>query len=136
MKGKNLITIKKNQRGQAALLIVLTTMFLLLFVSLALTNMTAKQTRITNNTLQSVQAYYLADAGAERLLYLIKGTGAIDPVLFPVGDELLNEDIDFDNDGSADGSFKAIKTNNSPLGMKITGYSKFKNAARAVELSW
>jgi len=134
MKDKNLITIKKNQKGQAALLIVLITMFLLLFVSLALTNMTAKQTRTTNNAFQSIQAYYLADAGTERLLYLTKGTGAIDPVLSSVGNELLNEDIDFDNDGSADGSFKAIKTNNSPLGMKITGY--FKNTARAVELSW
>ena len=133
MKSRNLIT-KKNQKGQAALLIVLITMTSLLFVGLVLTNITIKRAKITREISQSVQAYYLADAGTERLLYLIKGTGAIDPVDYDAGDptnnEFFDEDIDFD--GNID--FNAVKTSNSPLEMKVTGY--FKNTARAVELSW
>lgn len=128
MKSKNLIIIKNNQKGQVALLIVFIVMFLLLFVALALTKMTIKQTKITNNTFQSVQAYYLADAGIEQILYLTKGTSIINLEDFDVDDELVNESID------GLGSFKTIKTNNSPLGLKVTGY--FKNTARAVELSW
>ena len=123
-------TIKKNQKGQAALLIVLITMTLLLFVALVLTNIVAKRTKMTRDTLQSVQAYYLADAGTERLLYLTLATGAIDPGPPLVGTELLNEDIDFD--GSTD--FNVVKTNASPLRLKITGY--YKKTERAVDLSW
>jgi len=133
MKNKILI-IKKDQKGQAALLIVLITMFLLLFVGLALTNMTIKQIKITNDSFQSVQAYYLADAGTEQILYLTKGTGIIDPGPPAVGATLSNENIDFDGVNGADGSFESVKTSNSPLGLKVTGY--YKNTARAVELSW
>ena len=122
------ITIKKNQKGQAALLIVLIIMGLLLFVGLVLTNMTAKQTKTTRDSLQSVQAYYLADAGAERLLYLTKVTGTIDPGPPAEGAELFKVTI-----FSAD-DIIAIKTSSSPLKIKITGY--FKNTARAVELSY
>ena len=122
------VTIKKNQKGQAALLIVLITMTLLLFVGLVLTNMTAKRVKTTRETSQSVQAYYLADAGAERLLYLVKAKGIIDPGDYSEEDEFFSETI------PNIGTVTAIKTNDSPLGAKVIG--KFKNTARAVELSW
>ena len=127
MKNKNLI-IKKNEKGQAALLIVLIIMGLLLFVGLALTNMTAKQIKVTGDSLQSVQAYYLADAGAERLLYLTKATSTIDPSHYNEGDVLFTASI-FDTD-----DIIAVKTSDSPLGIKVTGY--YRNTARAVELSY
>ena len=126
-------TIERNQKGQAALLIVLITMTLLLFVSLVLTNMVVKRTKMTRDTLQSVQAYYLADAGTERLLYLVKGPGAtMDPGDYEAGNPL--KETFFDESIPGIGSMVAIKTSDSPLGIKITGY--YKNTARAVELSW
>ena len=130
---RNLIIIKKNQKGQAALLIVLIIMGLLLFVGLVLTNMTAKQTKTTRDSLQSVQAYYLADAGAERLLYLTKASGAtMDPGEYEAGNPL--KETFFNESIPGIGSMVAIKTSDSPLRVKVTGY--FKNTARAVELSY
>ena len=135
-------TIKRNQKGQAALLIVLITMTLLLFVSLVLTNMVVKRTKMTRDTLQSIQAYYLADAGTERLLYLCKALPEGDPdkINPAIGSSDLipnhpgKQDIDF-NGGGADGSFKAVREQSATiLVLKITGY--YKNTARAVELSW
>ena len=132
MKGK---TIKKNQKGQAALLIVLITMTLLLFVALVLTNMVVKRTKMTRDTLQSVQAYYLADAGTERLLYLCKGPGATMNPASDLSPLIPDQGIDFDGDGVDDGSFEATREQSAPiLVLKITGY--YKNTARAVELSW
>jgi len=138
MKSRNLI-IKKNQKGQAALLIVLITMTLLLFVSLVLTNVVAKRTKMTRDALQSVQAYYLADAGTERLLYLCKGPGATMNPASDLSPLISNQDIDFSftagGDGIDDGSFEAVREQSAPiLILKITGY--YKNTARAVQLSW
>ena len=103
-------------------------MGLLLFVALTLTNMTAKQTKITGDSLKSVQAYYLADAGAERLLYLTKTTSAINPSSYSEDDTLFSISILNTND------VIAVKTSDSPLEIKITGY--YRNTARAVELSY
>ncbi len=138
MKSRNLI-IKKNQKGQAALLIVLITMTLLLFVSLVLTNIVVKRTKMTRDALQSVQAYYLADAGTERLLYLVKGPGA---TMNPASDAsplIPYQGIDFSTvaggDGTDDGYFEVVREQSAPiLILKITGY--YKNTARAVQLSW
>jgi len=127
MKNKNLI-IKKNEKGQATLLIVLIVMGMLLFVGLALTNMTAKQTKITGDSLQSVQAYYLADTGAERLLYLTKTTGMINPSDYAEDDTLFTAVI------PNLGKTEAVKISDSPLAIKVTGY--YRNTARAVELSY
>ena len=124
MKIKYPTVIKKNQKGQAALVIVLITMFLLLFVSLALTNIIMKQVKMTGNVLfSSVQSYYLADAGRERVLYLKK-----------TDSDLSANDPIFDEVISGIGSMKAIKTNDSPLTVEITGHHR--NTARTMQLSW
>lgn len=113
-----------NQDGQVSLFIVIVVMFLLLFVGLFLANISIKQTKVTNNIYKSVQAYYLADAGAERVLYEIK-VNALDPNVF--GPVLLDENI-------GDGSYKVKIINDSPLKIKSTGV--YQEIARAVELSW
>lgn len=120
--------IIKNEKGQTALLIVLIVMGLLLFVGLSLTNMTAKQTKTTRDSLQSVQAYYLADTGAERLLYLTKTIGTINPGDCSEGEILFTSNI------PGLGITEAVKISDSPLGIKVTGY--YRNTARAVELSY
>ncbi len=113
-----------DQNGQVSLFIVTVMMFLLLFVGLFLANTTIKQIKITRNIYKSIQAYYLADAGAERVLYEIK-VNAMDPSV--AGPVLLNETI-------GDGSYKVEVINNSPLKIKSTGV--YQEIARAVELTW
>ena len=116
----------KNENGQAALLMVLIVMLLLLFVGLFLTNMVLKQIKVTKNTEQFTQAYFLADSGIERVLYEIK-SGNIDPIVD--GPELLNET--FSNLGSyvveVESTFPILK-------IKSTGICK--DTARAIEISW
>ena len=128
-----IIKIIKNKNGQVVLLIVFTVMFFLLFVGLFLANMTLKQTKITRNIYQSVQAYYLADTGAEILLYKIKGTNEIDAVVGP-SPLIPNQGIDLDGDGDLDGFFEATRETDSPLELRIIG--TYRDTARTVELSW
>lgn len=113
------------QNGQVSLFIVTVMMFLLLFVGLFLANTTVKQIKITRNIYKSIQAYYLADAGSERVLYEIKVNG-LDP--YTAGPILLDENV------GADGSFKVEVISTSPLKIKSTGV--YQEVARAVELSW
>jgi len=113
-----------SQNGQVALFIVFVLMSLLLFVGLFLTNETIKQTKTTRSVYDSVQAYYLADAGAERVLYEFKA-GTLNPSVD--GPVLLNETV-------GDGSYKVEVVSNLPLKIKSTGV--YKEVARAVELSW
>lgn len=95
--------------------------------------MTLKQTKITRNIYQSVQAYYLADSGAEILLYKIKGTGEINAIL-DFSPLIPNQGIDFDGDGNDDGFFEASRESDSPLELRIIG--TYRDTARTVELSW
>ena len=116
----------KNENGQAALLIVLIVMMMLLFVGLFLTNTVIKQTRITKNAEKFTQAYFLADAGTERILYEIE-KGNIDPITD--GPVLLNETI------PNVGSYLVEVENTSPsLKIKTTGLCG--NTARAIEILW
>ncbi len=126
----------EDQNGQAALAIALIVTSLLLFVGLSLVNTTLKQTKITRNAYRSMQAYYLADAGTERLLYENRVAGTIDPTENLASNPLLLADmnVDFDGDGDSDGSFNITRIAPSPLNIRIIGV--YKNTARAVELLW
>ena len=130
--------IIKDQNGQIALFIVFVIMSLLLFISLFLTNMTIKQTKITRNTLNSVQAYYLADMGAERVLWGLRATGGdLDVSDFPnVGDSVYNQIItDLTGTATPTGSYQAIRIDPpGTLNIKISG--EYQETSRAVELSW
>ena len=119
----------KNENGQAALLIVLIVMMMLLFVGLFLTNTVIKQTKITKNVEKFTQAYFLADAGTERILYEIE-KGTIDLHDFSVGGSLFAGPVTV---GSL-GEFDAILIDDSPLTIKIIGTHL--NTARAIELSY
>ncbi len=119
-----ILNYKDNQSGQVSLSIVTVVMFLLLFVGLFLANTTIKQIKITRNIYKSVRAYYLADAGTERILYEIK-VNALDPNAG--GPILFNETV-------GDGSYRVEVTSNSPLKIKSTGI--YQEIARAVELTW
>lgn len=124
MNGKN-SKITNDQTGQIAIFVIFVILFLLLFVGLFLANMTLKQTKITRNIYESVQAYYLADAGTERILYKMKIDG-VNP---------STDDITLLNDSIAGvGSFKYNVVLSSPLKIKTSGI--YKGTSRAIELSW
>jgi len=134
-----ILKIMKDQDGQVAFFIVFIIMFLLLFVSLFLTNMTIKQTKITRNTLNSVQAYYLADMGAERVLWGLKATGGDLDVIsdFPSAGDPVYSQIITNLTGAATptGSYRAIRIDPAgTLNIKISG--EYKETSRAIELSW
>ena len=124
----------KNQQGQIAIFIVFVIMTLLLFISLFLANMTVKQIKNTRNNINSIQAYYLADMGTERLLYGVKrpdgDSDKIDLLDFAVDDEIIKQN----NIIEADSSFAVKKTSNFPLQIKTSGV--FRETSRAIELSW
>jgi uncharacterized protein (UPF0333 family) len=123
----------KNKRGQIALFITLTTMFLLLFVGLFVTNIVLKQTKVAGNVFKSSQAYYWADTGAERALDEIRSSGTLGGQSLGLGTS-VSEDVNLD--GSND--YEIIVTDNtSPnpnLVVKVRGFSS--KVARSVELSW
>lgn len=127
-----------NQEGQVALFIVFVIMSILLFISLFLTNMTIKQTKITRNNLYSIQAYYLADMGTERVLWGLRATGGdLDVSVFPaVDDPIYNQTINnLTGATTPSGSYQAIRI--APAGtlnIKISGV--YKETSRAIELSW
>ncbi len=134
MKNKTLKKTFQNQEGQIALFIVFVIMALLLFIALFLTNAVIKQTKVTRNSLNSIQAYYLADMGSERALYGITR---------PVGDpdkisltsiSAPNVIISRNNIIEQGSSYIVIKKSDSPVGIKISGV--FRETSRAIELSW
>ena len=129
MKFKIFKNIKNNESGQAALLIVLIVMLMLLFVGLFLSNAVLKQIKATKNAEQFTQAYFLADAGTEKILYDLK-EGNIDLNNFNAGDNLFGGSVNISGLGYFDVTLKS----SSPLVIKIEGVCK--NTARAIEISW
>lgn len=59
----------KKQSGQIILFVIFIIIFLMLFVTLFLTKTLAKQSKSSNNIVNSVQAFYVADSGSEYALY-------------------------------------------------------------------
>ena len=134
-----ILKIMKDQDGQIAFFIVFIIISLLLFISLFLTNMTIKQTKITRNTLNSVQAYYLADMGAERVLWGLRATGGDLDVIsdFPNTGDSVHSQIITNLTGAATsaGSYGAIRIDPAgTLNIKISG--EYQETSRAIELSW
>ena len=129
MSDKILKDIRK-ENGQAALLMVLIIMALLLFVGLFLTKTVIKQIKMTKNAEQFTQAYFLADTGTERILYKIFKEKTINLNDFNDGDSLSGGSVNI----AGLGSFNTILKDDSPLVIKTEGVCK--NTARAIEISW
>lgn len=134
MKNKTSKKTLQNQEGQIALFIVFVIMTLLLFIALFLTNAVIKQTRVTRNNLDSIQAYYLADMGAERALYGITRQVTDDNKII-LTDFSAPDDVILTYNIPNFGDFTVIKTNDSsPVSIKASGV--FRETSRAIELSW
>ena len=116
-----------NQKGQVALFITMTIMFLLLFVGLFLTNELLKQIKSTSEKLHSIQAYYLADTGAEYVSYkLIRG--GLDISGYSNGDEIFSDNL-------FDGTYKVILIGSDP-NVSINATGNYKKTNRSIELKW
>jgi hypothetical protein len=62
----------KQQSGEILMFVIFIIIFLMLFVSLFLSKTLVKQAKTANNVANTLQAYYLADTGAEYSLYQFK----------------------------------------------------------------
>lgn len=125
----NKIFIKNvnDQEGQVALFITMTIMFLLLFVGLFLTNELLKQIKSTSDKSHSIQAYYLADTGAEYASYkLIRG--GLDIGGYSNGDEILSGNL-------FDGTYKVILIGSDP-NVSINATGNYRKTNRNIELKW
>ncbi|MBW6440417.1 hypothetical protein K0B03_00030 [Patescibacteria group bacterium] len=131
MKKINIFQNSQKQKGQVAIFIVFFISSMLLFMTLFLVNMTMKQTRNSRKSLNSVQAFYYADMGAEKVLRGIKqGEYIIAEYDLDVNPEiiLLTDSSDL---------FEVKKVAPSGLNyleIKSTGY--YEGTSRAVKLSW
>lgn len=123
---KNFVNIIDNQKGQVALLITLTTMFLLMFIGLFLTDVLSKQIKTTLNKIHSSQAYYLADTGAEHMSYkLIRG--GLDISSYDNNDPLT--------DNIFGGSYRVILLNTVPT-ISLNSIGDYRQTNRNVRLQW
>ncbi len=117
-----------NQKGQVALLITLSTMFMLFFVGLFLTDELMKQVKTTLNKIHSSQSYYLADTGAEYIAYKLIREGSINISSFAEGDEILTENI-------FDGKYSVVLSSVNPS-IRINSIGTYKQTNRNVGLEW
>lgn len=131
----------KEKNGQIALFIVFLVMMLMLFIGLFLMNIILAQTKVVRNTINSTQAFYYADMGAERTLWGARkatGLNKIELSVYATGDEIMPEGRTLASpDGIAVTEYKVYKvevTNPDVLGVKAIGM--YKNTSRAVQLTW
>ena len=125
-----------NQKGQIALIITLVVMSVMLMVGLSLSEMSFKQTRITADAYQSVQAYCLADSGTEHIMYEIFEHGlAPCPPTSSLPVLLIPETTPPDKVSFAGGFYHVNLTGCAPKTViKISGV--FKETNRAIQISY
>ena len=127
----------KKQSGEIILFVIFVVLFLLLFVGLYLSRVLAKQAKIADNAASTVQAFYIADSGAEYALYRFvtycDGTTAEKTppacVMLPTGDYMATGG-QFVTGGECD-----ITYNEASSEISITG-NYHGQTSRAIELSW
>ncbi len=124
------------ESGQVVMFVIFVVLFLVLFVSLFISNTLTKQSKIAIAAANSVQAYYIADSGAENALYQIS----------KLPDE-MELDSSMDLDTSTDLLFTFYGTDvDSDAGIsdlasaggqdKIDIIGTYKKTSRAIQLFW
>ena len=114
---KNLIS----QQGAISILLAILLLAELSVISLGIATLAIKQIRMSGQVGQSVVAYYAAEAGAERCLYDIRESGAVNCPYVDVS-------LSFDSDAKYSTSYNGSDT--------ITSIGQFKDTNRKVELTW
>ncbi|MDD3190434.1 MAG: pilus assembly PilX N-terminal domain-containing protein [Candidatus Pacebacteria bacterium] len=123
------MNLKKNDKnsGEIILFVVFVILFFMLFIGLFLSKMILRQTRVANNVANSVQAYYIADTGAEVTLYSIRNE--LSSGAFTYGNTIANVEI-------SGGKYIATVTSTSLDDLSIEVIGIYNQTSRAIELSW
>jgi hypothetical protein len=120
-------TVKKKRKGQSgeiAMFVVFILLFMMLFISLFVTQTLLKQTKAAINVASSVQAFYIANSGAEYALYHIMRD-------CPTGDDPNTCVAGF----TFPGGDCTISVPDPDLSIYITGTYRGQTS-RAIQLSW
>lgn len=136
---KNLIRNKKKEfkngeSGEILLFVIFVVLFMIMFVSLFLSRTLLRQSKTASNIYNSIQAYYIADTGAESALYLVKTAN----LTLNANDNITGNVEAINSDLPAAGDSWSIKvspdTNDSVFRINIIGTHNL--TSRAIQLSW
>jgi len=123
------MSLEKNKKnsGEIILFVVFIILFFMLFIGLFLSKMILRQTKVANNVANSVQAYYIADTGAEVTLYRIRNE--LSSTAFTRNNEIANVEI-------GGGRYIATVTSSSGSALRIEVIGIYNRTSRAIELYW
>ncbi|MFA7170148.1 MAG: hypothetical protein WC178_04860 [Candidatus Paceibacterota bacterium] len=129
---KKIINYKKGESGEIILFVIFVVLFLVMFVSLFLSRMLARQAKTAASVANSVKSYYVADTGAENVLYFLATTeGDSEDILRP-GMEIALDSSLFDDLSSC--SARVSDPGTSTLKIDIIGTRN--KISRAIQLFW
>jgi hypothetical protein len=117
------ITKKFNfQRGASTILLGILILSVLLVIGLGISLLMSKQIKVSGQVGQSVVAFYAAEAGAERCLYLVRK---------------VDGGVDYSLSGTLDFNSNAQYTTQYLAGSDtITSSGQFGSASRKLEVKW
>lgn len=118
---------KKKESGEIILFVMFVVLFLVMFVSLFLSKLLTRQAKTSSSTLNSVQAYYIADTGAENTLYVLSQTTTLPPE---------GESVGIATNLFPGHSCSAVVAISNPTTLKINIIGTYKYTSRAIELFW
>jgi hypothetical protein len=132
-KNMNIKTLlKNNQSGEIILFVVFVMLFMVMFVGFFVSKLLIWQTKVALNAANSVQAYYIADSGAEATMYILTTS---EDVPVALGDFKMPEFGAFEVSSESDCYAKVTEATASSLKMEVVGVYKGV-ASRAIQLSW
>lgn len=118
----------RKDSGQVILFIIFLVLFMILFVSLFVSNSLARHTKVSSGVVNSVQAYYIADAQTENALYKAKA----DPTILETAGPLYLDNLA----ASQGGTYVAVVSEVSPTDLRVDVIGTYKNTSRAIQLFW
>ena len=115
-----------NQKGQV-LIIVIAVIAALTVYGLSLLRLTDPELKISKRQIDSTKAFYIAEAGMERVFYYIKRDGGIDSII-----DFFDDPVEpFENDN---GSYTISKTDIAFNKWIIKSIGKYNNSTRRIQV--
>lgn len=130
---------KSGEAGEIILFVIFVVLFLVLFVSLFLSRTLARQSKTSTNVVNSIQAYFVADTGAENVLYFLTNTSSedADDLLQPGNDLTGYLDVNcFDGNPTCAQSYTAKVSDPGSGNLKIDIIGTQDRTSRAIQLYW
>lgn len=118
----------RKDSGQVILFIVFLVLFMILFVSLFVSNSLSRHTKVSSGVVNSVQAYYIADAQTENALYKAKA----DPTILDAEGRIYIDDLAT----SQGGTYMVVVSEVSATDLRVDIIGTYRNTSRAIQLFW